>query len=288
MNIVGLLDGRSGARDSVVMQLTNALGGALQLRTDPVPAGTNIVISWRFKFIPNMQDLVRDGVCLVHLDLGYFDDRKFERYSISINGVHGTSAYVRGVHDLPVRPHPIIKPWKQDGDFIMIASPGYKAGKWKSIASVLPLGWPQVQADKAAKAFGKPAKIRHHPRNGPPGCDVPGRLDHAFEESYAVVTFAGMIAIQSILEGIPTVIMHPRCPAYAMGSPHMEAVRPDGREEWAHHLSHREYDMRNDLEYKAAADFVMMGYQQCLDDGELGSEQSVQNIEDFLGAEYAV
>jgi hypothetical protein len=266
MRIVGAVDGRGGSRDSIIHGLIDRLDGEIIRRDDPVPKGTDMFLSWRFKLIPNLENVSAGGTTIVCLDLGYFDETKFERYSISINGVHGLSMPVKGIAKLPARPKPKLHPWRKDGEFIQIIAPGHpslkKAGDIAAAKIIHPEAWAQKTALQASAVFGKPAKIRYHPRKLPPGQPRPPSLESTFEETFCSVTYASTTAIQTIIAGVPTVIMHPRSPAFVMGTPNMEIVRPRGRAAWLHDLSYREYDMIGDAEFDHACDYLTMGLEE--------------------------
>lgn len=282
-SVIGAVDGRNGARDWIITQLTRRLNGTLQLRDQPVPKNCDILLSWRFKFIPDLKAAVEDGVCMIHLDLGYFDGTKLERFSVSINGVHGTSEDVQWSLDQPPRPHPEIKEWCDDGEFIQIIAPGWKQGKFKGIAIELPVSWPTTTAAAASKAFGKPAKIRPHPRNpDPSGPSAPGTLEGTFAETFCSVTYASVSAINTVCAGVPTVVFHPRCPAYEVAAHSYEIYKPASREAWIHQLSYREYHMVHPDELDKAAEFIIQGWEQCRRNDTLGGSKLVKELDDFM------
>jgi len=266
MRVVGAVDGRGGSRDYIIHNLIDRLGGVIIDRDGDVPKGTDIFLSWRFKLIPNLAHVAAQGTVIVCLDLGYFDESKFERFTVSINGVHGLSMPVDAIAKMPARPKPRLHAWRKGGQFIQIIAPGHpSARKASDIAAakiIHPEAWAQKTACAASRVFGKPAKIRYHPRKLPPGEARPPPLDSTFEETFCSVTYASTTAIQTVIAGVPTVVMHPRSPAFVMGSPNLEAVRPRGRREWLHDLSYREYDMVGAAELDAAAEYIILGVEQ--------------------------
>lgn len=267
MKIVGKVTGRDGARDSIIQQLCRRLGGRCELRGTPVTADTDIVISWRFRLTPDLVRAVGDKTVMVCIDLGYFDGSQFETFSISINGIHGLSMPVRTRVD--DRPRPAIKPWQAGGEFVQIISPGWTRDGIRTAASDLPPRWLKDTVTQVIDVFGKPAKIRHHPRALPPGEPRPPLLDSTFEETYVSVTYGSTTAIQTICAGVPTIIQHPRSPAFCMGSPNMERVTPDGREAWLRDLSNRVYHMTNSRELDDAAEYILRGHAQATKHGPM-------------------
>lgn len=230
-------------------------------RDAPLPKDVDLLLSWRFRQSEELEDNLRDGMVMCCFDLGYFDDTKFERFSISINGVHGMSMHVPLPSAAPPRPHPPIRPWKTEGQFIQIISPGWLHDtRMRAAASDLPTGWMNWAVDAAIEVFGKPAKIRPHPRGLAPGEKPPPPLEDTFEETYVSVSYGSNTAIQTVFAGVPTVVQNKRCPAYCMSSQTMSIVQPD-RQQWAHELSYREYDMRDDAELAKATRYIQRGYE---------------------------
>ena len=263
MRVVGAVVGNGGARDFVVRRLVKALDGRIQLRKEGIPKKADMLISWRFNETPALRSALADGLVIVCLDFGYFDPKRHERFSISINGIHGLSLPVPAIKRLPTRWHPTVRPWRKDGEFIQIISPGWvRDGGIRTAASDLPVGWLNKTAHEASRAFLRPARIRHHPNRLPPREPRPCALEHTFEETYVSVTYSSTAAVQTVLAGVPTVIQHPRCPAFIMGSPMMEVIKPNDRAEWAHDLSYREYGMVGDDELDAAVRNIVLGYEE--------------------------
>ena len=261
MKILGGVPPKLGARYSVVEQLTKALGGKLVPWDKPTPVDTDIFVAWRLKGTPSYDNMVANGVCLVWLDLGYFDDTRFECYTVSVNGVHGHAMKVP-VDDTK-RPHPILQPWKHDGDKIQIVSTGFnkRLARKGIIESMYPTGWLEETKVAAEEAFGMPAHIRYHPKELPPNQPTPPPFEQTFKETFCSVTYSSTTAIQTVCAGVPTVVQHPRSPAYNLCTQELEATRPKGREAWIHELSHRNFDMSDPREYAAAAEYIMRAYE---------------------------
>lgn len=261
MKVIGCIDGTNGARDSIVYALGKRLGATFQLRSAPVPVDTDLCLSWRFKQAPDLEAAIRKGMVFVALDLGYFDATKFHSFSISVNGIHGLSMPVdMGI--TPTRPHPVIQPWREGGEFVQIISPGWVRDGIRTAASDLPPGWLRITTEQAIAAFGKPVKIRHHPRKLPPGEPAPVPLADSFEETYVSITYSSNTAIQTLLGGVPTIVQHPRQPAYWYAEQAMVRYCGLHREHMARDLAFRDYDMTDRDELDSACRYIQEAYAQ--------------------------
>ncbi len=270
MKVVGLIDGSGGARDYVCESMTNRFDGAVSSRDVAIPGKPDMIFSWRFVISADLEKHVRRGAVLVCFDLGYFDEGKYDNFSISINGIHGHSMEVSGILDAPPRPHPPIQRWRPGGEYVQIISPGWLHDpSLRAAASNLPAGWVVDTTEQAIEAFNRPVKVRHHPKGLPPGHPKISPLAHTFDETYVSVSYASNAAIQTILAGVPTVVQHPRCPAYEIASHTLALSHPPGREAWAHKLSYRQYGMLVESEQKAAQEYIERGYEQAKKKGPL-------------------
>ncbi|KKK49026.1 hypothetical protein LCGC14_3139230, partial [marine sediment metagenome] len=267
---VGLVDGSNGARDYVTQMMAERFCGVVSSRNSDIPREPDMIFSWRFRISPDLEKHVRRGAVLVCFDLGYFDENKYDNFSISINGIHGQSMGVDGILDLPPRRHPRIWSWRSAGEFIQIISPGWLHDPTlRAAASELPAGWVIDTTGQAIAAFNRPVKVRHHPKGLPPGMSKIPPLATTFDETYVSISYASNAAIQTILAGVPTVVQHPRCPAYEIASHTLALSHPPGREAWAHRLSYRQYGMLQESEQKAAQEYIERGYAQAKKKGPL-------------------
>jgi len=253
-----MVDGRNGARDACIIPLVKRLGGTVEGRKKLIPLDTDIAISWRFKLLPNLQDALDKGVTCICLDLGYFDETKFEKFTISVNGVHGTSQKMP-VETLPPRPKPELHPWRRDGRNIVILAPGATAEAQQANGSQYPVEWLDKTVEDAKKT-GRPVIIRWHPRKLPYGVEPQGPIEDMYDDAYLAVTYQSTAAVQTIIAGVPTAIWNKRCAASPMCSyQSFDPIYPD-RGEWLHDLSYREYDMRDEAELDRAAEYILMAH----------------------------
>lgn len=179
------------------------------------------------------------------LDRGIFDSTRTSRFSIHIQGVHGHSRSA-DVTDLPPRPHPEIQPWKDDGEFIQILQP---TDTW---SCPVPSGWLERACEVAEDTFDLPVKVKYHPRQ----YENKVALADTFEETYLSISYASKASIQTVIAGVPTIVQSSYSMAYPMCGHEMSRETPDGREEWLHALSYREYDFDSEDELDECAAYI--------------------------------
>lgn len=256
---------QDGPRTEIITSLVTALGGTMVGNDDNI-SSCDLFIQWGLRRTKNFRQCLREGMVSIMLDRGYFDSTRFETFSISVQGVHGLSMPVPGVIDLPIRPCPELQPWKDTGEFVQIIAPGWNEERyWRTPSKRLPESWVSDIAREASETFGLPAKIRYHPRAMPEGYRRLPPLDTTFEETAVSVGYSSLSAVQTVIAGVPTVVIHPRSPAFIMGCSYMGIVRPD-RTEWLHELSHRQYRM-DDI--AGAVEYIRMTYEAAKEKGPL-------------------
>ncbi|KKN32973.1 hypothetical protein LCGC14_0808450 [marine sediment metagenome] len=243
---------RSKAR--LTAELLLRLGGQSISRQDNLPIDAELLIQWGGTVTPALMGAYKRRVPFIILNSGYFDATRGRRFSISINGFHGISMYVDGLLDRPARAHPKIKPWRKDGEFVLIL------GQKPPIYEILGLQmepWLRRTAQRAAEAFRRPALIRPHPF-------LPGlrqrSLQAVLEDGiYAAVTLSSNASVATTLAGVRTLALHPTCPAQAVSIGGWESVDddpPSNREAWVQSLAQREFDEFARVELDKAAAFI--------------------------------
>ena len=249
----------SQERQCCVRGIVQSLDGRVLRWEDNIPDECDVFISWGMRFNKNFHAFVKRGGVSICLDRGYFDATRFHRFSVSVQGTHGLSMPLPEVLDLPPREHPILQPWKDEteGEFIQIVTPGAGQGYWRTpdVKRRLPEGWVSKTATEASAVFGLPAKIRYHPRALPLNTPTPPPLADTFEETFVSVSYLSLSGVQTVIAGVPTVVLHPRSVAFPMGASGYKRVTPC-REAWIHDLSHRDYEMNNEREHSAACDYI--------------------------------
>ena len=269
MKAYGSLRPSHKSHANVIMRaLLGRLGGKFVLRTEVVPDDATLFLQWGFKKTNALVSAILAKIPYVIIDLGYFDDTRYERFSVSINGLHGMGMPVDGVLDLPPRPHPKIEDWKEGGRMVQIIGqmPGDAALRGENIEV-----WMHHASLQATEAFGKPARKRPHPKMINPWEPSLPALESTFEETYVMVTYTSTVAVQSVLAGVPTVAMHPASSAFAVCSARMKRETPTGREAWVHTLSHGEYSMTDERDLDNAAVYIAKAYPQATREAALGA-----------------
>ena len=257
-----------GQRATVVYTVGKVLEGAAVSHTMPIPEDADLYICWGHRNTEDMYEAFARGTVIVCLDRGYFDATRFQRFSISIQGVHGLSMPVDGTLALPPRQHPELQPWKTGGEYVQIAAPGWSDTHWRTPSARLPLSWMDDLVADAGRAFDKPVKIHWHPRACPEEMRGAPPLEDTFDETYVSVVYQSLSAVQTVVAGVPSVALHKRCIAWPVAASTFERITPE-REAWLHDLSHREYAMADDAEMALAAEYIMRGYWQAKERGPI-------------------
>ena len=90
MKAYGSLRPSAKSHANVIMRaLLGRLGGKFVLRTEVVPDDATLFLQWGFKKTNALVSAILAKIPYVIIDLGYFDDTRYERFSVSINGLHG-------------------------------------------------------------------------------------------------------------------------------------------------------------------------------------------------------
>ena len=254
------LPGTGKLRDGLIDRLITAMGGTNLKWGVAIPEDATLVVSFRQRILPGLDEARSRGAMTVLIDKGHFDDTRNTHFSISINGEHGYSQSV-DVDDLPSRPHPEIQRWRVQGDHIQIIYPGWSRAYEGTVPWLMPEGWAEDMATQASAAFDLPALIRYHPSNYKPGVSKPCHFHKTFHNAYASITYCSTSAIQTVLAGVPTITFSERSVAYPVTSHDLSIYLPD-RTRWVHEISYRNYDMIDPVEIAAAADYILMAYEQ--------------------------
>ncbi len=227
------------------------LGGTGISRQDNLPADAECLVQWGGAATEALLDAYERKVPFMILNAGYFDDTRFNRFSVTINGFHGI-----GMHQdctaMPDRRCPTVKPWKRgtDGKVLIL---GQKAPVYE-VHGLSAETWLTKTAQEAAERLFRPSLIRRHPSiRGPRQASLPVAL----EDASAVVTLSSNASVAAALSGVPVVALHRTCPAWdvAMHS-YTDDPYPTGREEWVQSLAQRDFSMFEQKDLDAAAVYI--------------------------------
>jgi hypothetical protein len=81
----------SPRRANTVHELMQRLGGERLSMQAPIPGNCDLFLRWGMRNTPDMYAALRRGTTVVCLDRSYFDATRLNRFSISVQGVHGLS-----------------------------------------------------------------------------------------------------------------------------------------------------------------------------------------------------
>lgn len=260
MNVIGLQrDSMKSAANRNVHSLVDRLQGGYQRRALPVhPKHTDLVVQWGFKPTPGLMSAIGYGIPYVILDLGYIDKGRTTRFSVSLNGFHGKAMRDPKVLDRAPRPAPGYSDWRSgEGSKVIVVGqmPNDQSLRGQDIEA-----WMGRAAIAASEAFGKPVIKRPHPKMLNPWEEQPEEWEKALDDCYCAVTWTSTAAIQSVLQGVPTVAMHPGSIAYPMAAHDMTLRTPPGRAAWIHEMSWREWDFSCDRDLDRLAAYIVEMY----------------------------
>lgn len=192
--------------------------------------------------------LMQAGHKVLVLERGYIGDR-FSYTSLGWNGLNGYASfpiYQSANQDRFTKVGGVIRPWKTDGDEILIL------GQVPTDASLKGLNlFPKYAewANKAKEAYGKKVVFRPHPdvvKRGQvkevPGVPLSeGSLEDAFSRAFLCITFNSNSSVDAVLAGVPTITMDRGSMAWEVTSHSFIELRRPDREKWAYNLAHTQW-----------------------------------------------
>jgi hypothetical protein len=254
----------SSRANVIIRRLGERLDAAYQPREAPLLDSTSLLVQWGFKATPSLLEAISLKVPYVILDMGYWEEARTTRQSISINGLHGLAMPTPEVLDLPPRWHPTIAPWVETNGPCLIV--GQMTGD-AAMRGVDPEIWMRKQAGLAVEATGRRAQLRPHPNMLNTWEPKLEPIEKAVDDASVVVTFSSNVGVTSLLRGKRTIATHPGSPAYLQAHPTM---RLPGRQGFFHQLSYRDYQLSDNDEADAAANYIIMAYPNAKQGAERG------------------
>ncbi len=243
--------------NQALRRIGTRLGAGECLRDGVTPRDADLLIQWGFKPTVSLMTHIDAGKPYVIFDLGYFDDGRMGRFSMSWNGFHGTALDVPDVLDRPPRYHPELKPWRSEGSRVVVCGqmPLDQSLRGQDIES-----WMGRAATEASEAFGLPVMKRPHPKMLNPWEPQPPTLSEELQDAHVLVTWTSTAAINALFMGVPVVAQHAGSMAFPVAAYDMQRRTPPGREAWAHRLSWREWDFNDVAELDRLADVIRETY----------------------------
>lgn len=237
-----------------VRKLGSRLGAGEVGRDKFVPADCNLLIQWGFRPTICLMSAIAEGIPYIIVDLGYFDETRGARYSVSLNGFHGLALRDPKVLDRPPRPAPAIHDWREEGSKIVVC--GQMPGD-QSLRGQDSEAWMGRTASACSEQWSMPVLKRPHPKMLNVWEPPLEALSFAFEDCHVFVTWTSTAAVQSVLAGVPTVAMHPGTMARPMAANSLTRLTPPGREAWVHEVSWREWNWQDEADLDRLAEYVI-------------------------------
>jgi len=185
-------------------------------------------------------------------------------WKVGLNGINRTGYFGSGNNDRTRADSMglVCKPWRSDGDFILICGQHDKSLQWKDMPSMS--NWFLNTYDEIRKHTERPILFRAHPRCNLPEIErglkhvyrqqprqLPGTYDDfdmKFDNIWATISYSSNPGIHSIMNGVPSFVS-PSSLAYPVANdidfmhdieePHMGA-----RQAWLNDYAHTEYTIK--------------------------------------------
>lgn len=181
----------------------------------------------------------------VHVDLGYWNrtegGKLYGYHKVTVNNRHPTAYFQnkRHPHDRFSKLGLQIKPWRTNGEHILVAGMGPKAADVEGFA---PNQWEKDAVAKLRMHTDRPIIYRpkpswHHPEPIDGTMLSPNNqpLEEVLRKCHAVVSHHSNVCVDALIEGVPVFCV--KGVAVTMGlndiSKIEEPLIPDGREQWA-------------------------------------------------------
>ncbi len=214
-------------------------------RNKPSPDDVAVIWGWKQSRLHNQ--MLADKKFVIILELGFIQPRN-QWVSIAVNGFNGRGHFApasdNGARWEKHFSHHL-KPWREgdDGYALVIGQvPGDAALHGQNVAA-----WAKSTTAELIR-LGHRVVYRPHPKGPtpcPPGAELSSRsLEEDFAGAARVVVYNSTTAVESVLAGIPTVVMDIGSVAYPMASHALDAplVRPD-RTRWCHDMAWRQWTL---------------------------------------------
>ena len=265
--VASMRDSHGSHANVIMRRLLDRLGGTEILRSHVVPKDTTLFLQWGFKRTTALDSAIKARIPFIIVDLGYFDESRLERFSISLNGFNGLSQRVPSWKGEEPRARPILKQWRDDGDRIVVVGqmPGDAALRGQDIEA-----WMGRTAAEATEVFSKPVYKRPHPKMLNPWEPKDRPFVESLDETWLTVTWTSNCAVESVINGVPAVAMHPASMAWSVTSHRLSRQVFPGREYWLNELARRQYWLMNDQDCDAAAEYIIRAYEAGLGPASLG------------------
>jgi hypothetical protein len=184
------------------------------------------------------------------MERAYLGNR-FEWTSLAWNGLNGNGTFAPAPKDNGERfkqNFAPMKPWNKDGEYILIMGqvPGDASLRGQDMVP-----WYEATAQQSKELYGKPVHYRAHPeavrRGYRSGIKDTLRshapLDEALAGASLVITYNSNSAVDSVLAGKPTIAADKGSMAWPVTGHFINDIVTPEREEWAHELAWRQWQL---------------------------------------------
>lgn len=213
-----------------------------------------------------LRDAFRDFQCngrkAVYIDLGYWGrdhgGKLYGYHKFAVNGRHPTAYFQRRKHPsdrldfLGIR----VKPWRRDGNHILLAGMGAKAAAFEGF---LPEQWETDAFNELRKYTDRAIIYRPKPSWASPEGIMGTVLSHrkqplgdALKDCHAVVTHHSNVAVDGIIDGVPSFCSEGVASPLSLSdlSKIETPIYPEGREQWAADIAYCQWNLAEMAEGK--------------------------------------
>lgn len=194
------------------------------------------------------QKLYAKGCDVIVMERGYIGDR-FKYTSLGWNGLNNYAKFPDYPDDggLRFKLHGgVIKPWKKDGDYILILGQvrGDASLKGQDIS-----GWYKDIAEKAKSLYGIPVYFRPHPESVKKGGysridgikNIEGSLNEAMSGALLTIAYNSNSCLDSILAGVPCYAGDKGTMAWDLCMKSLDELYYPEREEVVHKIAWKQF-----------------------------------------------
>lgn len=193
----------------------------------------------------NIKEAQKRRQPFIFIDMPYWNrwmpgmDPKDSHWRIIVNALHVDKLEDRSNDRCK---HIELKPWKKDGDHILICPSSLSLNQFYDQPK-----WLLKVCNKLKQITDRPIKIREKPRSdhtsGPAAAKIP--LEEDLKNAYCTITLASIVGVESLINGIPA-ISEPFGPIGMLGNTNIEnieSIKLPQRQQWLNTLSYNQWSI---------------------------------------------
>jgi len=196
------------------------------------PIDCDLAVFWSHKFYNVIKHQKKNNADYICLERGFVDRENYAH--VGWNGHNGRADFKNAgaPSDRFERFQHMLKPWKQDGDYLLIM--GQVPGDASTMGVELNLIWDDV-GNKAAE-LDINTIYRPHPL-----VEYTCPLEVSLKNALAVIAWNSNSSVDAVLAGVPSIVLDEGSMAWPVSSHEIgEIVRPD-RTKWLHELAYAQW-----------------------------------------------